>query len=60
MLMGLPNWGETRARAAVEQVGSVKGVLEAVMGRDVGAFKEAKGIGKGLVVGAAEFLESEF
>ena len=60
MLMGLPNWGESRARAAVEQLGSVKEVLEAVMGRDVGAFKEAKGIGKGLVVGAAEFLEAEF
>ena len=60
MLMGLPNFGESRARAALEEIGSLKGALEAVMSRDVKAFKDAKGVGKGLVVGAAEFLESEF
>lgn len=60
MLMGLPSFGEQRARAALEGLGSLEGVLKAVMDRDVKAFKDVQGVGKGLVVGAAEFLESEF
>ena len=58
MLMGLPNWGETRARAALEQLGSVANVIDSL--DDPKKFAEVKGVGKGLVVGAKEFLESKY
>lgn len=58
MLMCLPNWGEQRARAALEYWGSVHNALEALA--DAKAYKDVKGVGPGLVKGAADFVGQEF
>ena len=55
--MGIPGWGEARARAAISELGSVGAVLDAIRTRDHGAFKSVKGVGKGLVDNAANFME---
>lgn len=59
-LMGFPGWGEHRARAAVEGLGGVAEVLRAIREREYKAFKEVSGIGRGLVDGAADFLEETY
>ena len=58
-IMGLPGWGEQRARAALEGLGSVEAVFQAVMARDYKAFKNVDGVGKGLVENGAQFLEEK-
>jgi ERCC4-type nuclease len=59
-VMGLGRgWGEARARAALETLGSPKAIIEAILAHDHSAFKDVKGVGKGLVDSAAEFLETE-
>lgn len=58
-LMGLPGWGEKVARTALDAVGSVGGVLDAVRTRDYTRFKDVHGIGKGRIDGAANFLEEK-
>lgn len=55
-LMALPGWGEARARAALAHFPTVGAVLDAVRARDHKAFADVKGIGKGLVLNAADFL----
>lgn len=57
-IMGLPGWGENRAKAALEHFGSVQAVLAAVAARDYKAFKDVEGVGKGLVDNGADFLEA--
>ena len=59
ILMGLPDWGETRARAALGHFGTVDAVFEAIKSEDPKLFKDVKGIGKQLIVTAAEFLRRE-
>lgn len=57
-IMGLPSWGETRARAALSTLGTVGAVLDALRSRDYKAFAPVKGVGKGLIDAAADFLEA--
>lgn len=56
-IMSLAGWGEQRARAALTHFGSVGAVLDAVRSRDSKAFAAVKGIGKGLVMSAADFID---
>lgn len=56
-LLTLPGWGEGRARAAIQHFKSPGAVLRAIQDRDYKAFVAVPGIGKGLVEGAASFLE---
>lgn len=56
-LMVLPGWGEGRARASVQHFGSVGAAYRALLDRDYAAFDAVPGVGKGLVNGAATFLE---
>jgi ERCC4-type nuclease len=58
-LMVYPGWGEVRARAVLRYFGSPGKALAALLARDYEAFKAVPGIGKGLVVAAADFLEAE-
>lgn len=56
-LMGLPGWGEKRAKAADKHFSGKLGlVLDMVRQREYKAFKNVEGIGKGLVDKAADFL----
>lgn len=57
--MVLPNWGEQRARAAVETLGSAAAVYAAILARDHKKFEAVPGVGKVLVNNAAEFLEKQ-
>lgn len=59
ILMGLPGWGEARAKAALKEFGSVYSVLVAVLKDEPKGFQGVKGIGPGLVTKAREFLEAE-
>lgn len=56
-LMVLPGWGESRARLVVDAMGSPAVALRAILDRDFKAFTAIRGIGKGLIEGAAQFLE---
>ncbi len=56
-LMVLPGWGEGRARAVVNHFGNPGDAYKAIISRDFKAFEPITGIGKGLVNGAAAFLE---
>ena len=51
-----PGWGEARARATLAVFPNVGAVFDAVRARDYKAFAQVKGVGKGLVNSAAEFL----
>lgn len=57
-LMVLPGWGEGRARSVIEHLQSPGVAYKAILARDYKAFDAVPGIGKGLVDGAATFLES--
>lgn len=59
-LMGLPGWGETLSRAAVEALGSAESVIQAVTEGDYKAFADVKGIGKGKVLTAQAFLKENY
>lgn len=56
-LMVLPGWGESRARAVIAAVGSPANAYRGLLDRHYEMFKDIPGIGKGLVNGAAAFLE---
>lgn len=59
ILMCLPGWGETRARAAIAEMNSPGAVLSYLLEEDDDKFKSVPGIGKGLVAGAQNFLWNE-
>ena len=59
-LMGLPGWGEHRAKEALKELGSVGKVLEAVMERRYQSFQPVKGVGKGVVDTTAKFMEEQW
>lgn len=58
-LMSLPGWGEVKCNAVLSVLHSVGAVLDAVRSRDYLAFRSVKGIGKGLIDNAADYLEKE-
>lgn len=60
LLMAFPGWGEQRARAALATLGSLSTILGAIASHDVKAFDKVEGVGKGLVMKAAELLERKF
>lgn len=55
-LMGLPGWGEVRARESFRVLGGLSQVLSAIYERDYSAFAPVAGVGKGTVDSAADFL----
>lgn len=58
-LMVLPGWAENRALAVINHLGSPAAAYRAILERDYTTLTGVRGIGKGLVDGAATFLERE-
>ena len=58
-LMGMPGWGEKRAVEAIKEFKSAEAVIDAVRGREYKRFKNVRGVSKGLVDQAANFLAEE-
>lgn len=57
ILMCLPGWGESRARAAIRFFGAPAVVFERILARDYKAFAKVDNVGRGSVDKAAKFLE---
>ena len=55
-LMGLPGWGEFRARAVFRSMGSLRVCIEAIQQRDYKAFRTIHGVGKATIDAAADFI----
>ena len=59
VLMGVPGWGEVKALAALQSLGTVYAVLDAIKRRDYAAFRPVYGVGRSLVNASADFLERQ-